>query len=239
MRVLAWDIGTKTLSYCLLQFEQTPGEAPNLTILEWETVNVHEEAGLSAKAKPTMREDAEYVIKAIHRRCENLWNNELDYVVVEQQPAGGKNMFSSVRMKILSHVVHAYFYIFQVFRADSVTVPVQFVSPSSKLVGMETGETQDEAEARRAGDRKTMGAKYRANKRHAVDMTVKLLETMQGDPAHRARLIFAQATPKQDDVADAFMLAYAFCVKQSKANAPKKRKRTTDKSEVVASTEIC
>ena len=67
-----------------------------------------------------------------------------------------------------------------------------------------------------------MGARYRANKRHAVEMTTLLLAGMRGDAAHRARVTFAAATPKQDDVADAFMLAYAF---GKKALEPKPKRR--------------
>ena len=94
MRVLAFDVGTKTLSYCVL--DVVADSAP--VVHAWETVNVHEEAGLPPKAKPTMREDSEYVMRALSARVDDLWALSPDGVVVEQQPAGGRNMFSSVRM---------------------------------------------------------------------------------------------------------------------------------------------
>jgi hypothetical protein len=208
MRILCFDIGTRTLSYCLLEINLVPGSEPELSIHEWETIDVHAEANLSAKAKPTMKEDCEYVIRAVHRRAHTMWGYELDNIIIEQQPAGGKNMFSSVRMKVVSHALHAYFFSQQL--GTERNVPVSFVSPSSKLVGLKFHETAADTAARQGGDRRTMGAKYRANKRHAVETTAALLETMQGELAHQARLTFAGATPKQDDVADAFMLAYAF-----------------------------
>jgi hypothetical protein len=211
MQILCFDIGTKTLSYCLLEMLRIEGEPPALTIHEWESIDVHAEANLVDKAKPTMREDCEMVINSIDARIDKLWGYELDNVIVEQQPAGGKNMFSSVRMKVVSHALHAYFYS-QQLRQDR-RVPVTFVSPSSKLVGLDFNESEEAVAARQAGGRKAMGAKYRANKRHAVEMTAKLLETMQGAAAYRARVTFAAATPKQDDISDAFMLAFAFGTK--------------------------
>lgn len=227
MRVLAFDVGTKTLSYCCLEF--VPGnEAPLLTVHAWETVNIHEEVG--AKAKPTMREDSEYMIQVLNARVDTLTALCPDAIMVEQQPAGGHNMFSSVRMKCLSHVIHGFFYAHQLLKSGVAVVPVGFVSPSSKLVGMDTQESGADVKARQGGDRKAMGAKYRRNKRHAVDMTTALLPTLvEGELAEAARATFRAAAPKQDDVSDAFMLAYAYAKKQT---APKKKqaskKRTAE-----------
>ena len=106
MRVLSWDIGTKTLSYCLLEVTAEH----QVCIHEWESIDVRKEAGLSDKAKPTMREDCELVLQAVSARAERFWNYQLDHITLEQQPAGGRNMFSSVRMKVVSHALHAYFF---------------------------------------------------------------------------------------------------------------------------------
>jgi len=228
MRVLAFDVGTKTLSYCCLEIEH---ETPP-TVHAWEIINIHEEAGLSEKAKPTMREDAEYVIGVLRRRVEAMGALTPDAVVIEQQPAGGHNAFSSVRMKVLSHVIHAFFFM------SDIPAPVSFVSPSTKLVGMDTGETAADVKARQAGDRKTMGAKYRRNKRHAVDMVTRLMETVVTSGID-AVAIFEAAKPKQDDLADAFMLAYAFGKKHTTPKPSRKRKsqseRTNTKKESVES----
>ena len=227
MKILCFDVGTKTLSYCLLQFIPVENADADITVLEWETINIHQENGVSEKAKPTMKEDSEYVMNCIHRRSQTLWGHNPDFVMVEQQPAGGRNMFSSVRMKSLSHVIHAYFYTHQLHHGGEIRVPVGFVSPSLKLVGLETGESQEDAEARRAGDRKAMGAKYRKNKQFAVQRTQALVDRMPGENGHQARMTLAAATPKKDDLSDAFMLAYSFGLKQSglRKTATRKRKR--------------
>ena len=216
MKVLSWDVGTKTLSYCLL--EVVDG-AP--TVHAWETIDVHAEAGLSDKAKPTMKEDAEYVVDVMHRRYAGLWAHGLDAVIIEQQPAGGSNRFCSVRMKSISHVIHAYFYAQQL--GAETRIPISFVSPSSKLVGMDTGETAADSAARRDGDRTAMGAKYRRNKKHAVDTTARLLADMAG--ADAARATFEAAAKKQDDLSDCFLLAYAFVRKSTavKRKAPARK----------------
>lgn len=216
MRVLAFDVGTKTLSYCCLEVEH---EAPPV-VHAWEIINIHEEAGVSGKTKPTMREDAEYIIGVLRRRVDVLGALMPDAVVIEQQPAGGHNAFSSVRMKVLSHVIHAFFFM------SAIPAPATFVSPSTKLVGMDTGETAEDVKARQAGDRKTMGAKYRRNKRHAVEMVTRLMDTVATSTVTNleAAVVFEAAKPKQDDLADAFMLAYAFGKKHTTPKPSRKRK---------------
>jgi len=95
------------------------------------------------------------------------------------------------------------------------------------LIGMESGESQEDAEARRGGDRRAMGQKYRKNKQHAVKRCQELVDRMPGETGHQARLTLAAATTKKDDLADCFLLAYCFGLKQSglRKPAPRKRKR--------------
>lgn len=230
MKVLSFDIGTRTLSYCILERVDGTVFPPHA----WETIDVHAEANLSDKAKPTMKEDSEYVLNAIHRRRNTFWMAQPHAVIIEQQPAGGANRFSSVRMKSISHVVHAYFYTTQLdgrgMGVDGSVVPVSFVSPSSKLVGMDKTETVEQIAARQDGDRTAMGAKYRRNKRHAVDTTAAMLAEMDNSIATDvARATFAAAAPKQDDLSDSFMLAYAYATKEETRNVRKRVRRATSK----------
>lgn len=143
--VLSWDVGVRTLSCCALS-------AP-VVVHHWESIDVHS----GSKAKTTLREDAEAVLNALSQR-RALWQSlSLHAVIIEQQPAGGHNPFGNVRMKVLSHVIHAYFY-------QWVQCPVEFVSPSSKLKGMPKKE-------------KGVGrsASYRANKQYAVSRVRELV----------------------------------------------------------------
>lgn len=182
--VLAWDIGVKTLSCCALTVEP-------VHVLHWECIDVH--AARTSKAKPTVREDAEAVLDCLAGRVD-LWQSlPITAVVIEQQPAGGQNRFSSIRMKIVSHVVHAFFYGLR-------RCPVLFVTPSSKLKGIERTESADDAALRRGGDRRAQAARYRANKAFAVSR----VQDLVGDNS-----TFSDAK-KKDDLSDAFLLGYAY-----------------------------
>ena len=224
MRVLSFDVGVKSLSLCVLEFTPVDGGDPELNILQWETINVHQENDVAPKAKTTMKQDSECVINSLQTRIEQLWAHDLDHVIIENQPGSSVNKFSSTRMKILSHTIHTVF--FMKANSGARPIPVEFVSPSSKLAGMQFNESKEDTALRQAGDRRTMGAKYRKNKQHAVDVTTQLLAHMgDSEETHQARLTFARATPKQDDLSDAFLLAYAFGVKKTTVKVPKKRKR--------------
>jgi hypothetical protein len=248
MKVLAFDIGTKTLSLCLLQDTQPPSnplqdtqppsnplqdaqppsnplqdtQPPsdtssnnvNYIIHLWETINIHIEAGVAPKAKPTMKEDAEYMISALASRVHGWMYLNPEAILIEQQPAGGTNRFSSVRMKILSHVVHAFF-ITEMTTGRITKVPVTFVSPASKLSGMVVVPEQPKDPTDAASSRRSMNAKYRANKQHAVNTTRSLLATCMDRraPSTADALQLFASTRKKDDLSDAFLLARAFISK--------------------------
>jgi hypothetical protein len=223
MRVLSWDVAVKSLAYCILDHTPT-----TTTVCAWETINACAEAG--AMGKTTVKDDAEAVLDALARRRDIFWGAVPDVVIVECQPGSLNNRFSNMKMKVVSHAIHAFFYTVQKLPGmgmgeHGAVVPVAFVSPNSKLAGMDQ-ETPEARTARQQGDRKAMGAKYRANKQYAVTTTASMLATM--DPALpttiTARAIFDAAAPKQDDLADAFMLAYAFITKAS--SGARKRKTT-------------
>jgi hypothetical protein len=226
MRVLSFDVAVKTLAYCILEHSPDP-EIPT-TIHAWEIVNVRDESGLtSAAPKPTAKEDCEMVLDALSRRREIFVSHPLDAVIIENQPGSLNNRFSNVGMKTVSHAIHAFFYSLQRFGgsgmgADSALIPVNFVSPNSKLAGMPK-ESQEDKQARQAGDRKAMGSKYKANKAYAVENTRELLDAL--DPrldTTQSALTTFHAAPKKDDLADALMLAHAFCSKSTRKRARKK-----------------
>lgn len=219
MKVLAFDIGTKTLSLCFLQDTQPPSDASNddvkYVIHLWETINIHAEAGLPPQTKPTMKEDAEYMISTLASRVHAWMHLQPEAILIEQQPAGGTNRFSSVRMKILSHVVHAFF-VTQMATGRITKIPVTFVSPASKLSGMvATLSNGTDQPADPELSRRSMNAKYRANKQHAVHTTSALLATsmdLREPSTADAQQLFA-STRKKDDLSDAFLLARAYILK--------------------------
>ena len=92
----------------------------------------------SGVTKLTLEQSVEAVHQSLARRVSFLLCATAmpDAIIIEQQPAGGHNKFSSVNMKVISHVIQAYFYNL----VDSARCTISFVSPASKLVEMREGD---------------------------------------------------------------------------------------------------
>jgi len=203
MRILSWDVGLKTLSYCLLRVERVANtavdEGKTQCIVErWETIDVPSEYFVrvdpvqcqpvqcqpvkgpkrakrtvgetplaititetrvlprkravrppsAVTKKLTLEQSVEAVHQSLARRvsfllCEGAMP---DAITIEQQPAGGHNRFSSVNMKVISHVIQAYFYNL----VDTGRCTISFVSPASKLVDMRESDRQIAAATKKA-----------------------------------------------------------------------------------------
>jgi len=185
MKVLAIDIGIITLSICILSDD---GQ-----LHEWKMINVHEQQGIPPKTKTTIHRDCELVIDCL--KTQNLLQFQPDRIIIEQQPAGGSNRFSSVRMKCVSHAIHAFFYTLQ------NSTPVEFIHPSLKLFDV---PKQTSA---------STGARYRNNKKSAITKTREVIETeLHPECRPMAHSVFDTAS-KQDDLSDCLLLARAFLIK--------------------------
>jgi hypothetical protein len=250
MKVLSWDVGLRTLSFCLLSGEWcAETQTVKYTVHEWDSVDVQVD-GVATPAPPppppgrkrkaatdiiapdaatsvttltgtkktgqrkkmdavSVEEGARMVCDAIHRRATSHGFTDADTVIIEQQPAGGHNRHSNVRMKVMSHVIHMYFYVRGLLSGSNASVA--FVSPASKLVGMKKEESDKE---------KTVGQLYGRNKKYAVHKTTELLGGMREQPGNQPwHTLFESSTvSKKDDLADAFLLGYYYL---SKHVAPK------------------
>jgi len=229
MRVLAWDVGLRTLSYCLLEgtYQEEQEHVP-ITVVEWGIIDVQNdtenaETAPSRRVKAptiTVEESARMMIHTLHQRA-HLADAPTHAVVIEQQPAGGHNRHSNVRIKVMSHVIQSYFYTRGI--VQNVTPPVvTFVSPASKLVDMKNEKNKPEGEEKQT--------KYVQNKKYAVRKTAALLDT-EVVCADSAKQTFEAARGKKDDLADAFLLGYYYLLKHEKPKRRKKavkRKRPTD-----------
>ena len=278
MRVLSWDVGLRTLSYCMLQVElivdKQTGEATHVPTVEaWESIDVLAEfraataepcqdettTGRKRKAtttvsKMTLEESVRAVIGSLTTRMA-LVTPMPDAITIEQQPAGGHNRFSSVNMKVISHVMQGFFFN---LLGDQCTIT--FVSPASKLTEMRAQEKEEKkkkamvvvagefesipavsttsagteeaggvSEREEESSRKAMGQRYRKNKQFAVHKTHELL-LLTSDI--RALKILDDAGKKKDDLCDAFLLGYYYAVKNLKL--PIKKRVTTKKNVAVA-----
>lgn len=248
MKVLAWDVGLRTLSYCVMSATWcTQAQQVQYTLEKWDAIDVQVDgvdgngnddapalattaltgATRTGKRKKmdtvSIEDGATMLADALHRR-EHLFR-DVDVVIIEQQPAGGHNRHSNVRMKVMSHVIQMYFYTSKLHGQMGDATRVTFVSPASKLVDMprEPKEEGDGAEMKR----RTISQLYSRNKKFAVTKATELLSQMCA-PDDALRNLFEAATvSKKDDLADAFLLNYYYL---KKVVMPPRTRRPTSKT---------
>ena len=225
MRVLSFDIGTRNLAYCLMEFQTgcEHGEPPR--IVAWEAVDTVAEAGrANGKKKCTMDEHASNAVAALQRRVPSLWQPMPDVVAIERQRAG---KFGRPTMVAMSHVLQT----FVETRAATLGQPaprIVFVSPTKKVHKALMPAAYDEEAAlaewhaahpkrkRKRKDgadeaRQKRGKDYDDNKSKAKARTAWLLRAWEG--AEEARAVWGGADPGTHgtaaDLADALLQAYA------------------------------
>ena len=162
-KVLSFDMGYKNLAYCMLE---------NKKITTWKCVNIVD--GKSKAKKPSIGVLCEALVD--HLQKEKL---EPDKVLIEQQPVGFHKR-SNTRMKVLSHVLQAYFY--------NKGIKASFVNPKRKLKGCPDCKGKPTKE------------RYKIHKQYAIDQAREHLkeETVEW------RDLFEKAD-KQDDLADCLL----------------------------------
>jgi hypothetical protein len=224
MRVVSWDVGLRTLSYCTLQ-GMWNGEEVEVKVEQWDSIDVQtDEAsapdvgaarGATSVAKRAKGEvlsverGAELLMETLHRRAELF--DGVDAIVIEQQPAGGHNRQGNVRMKVMSHAIQCYFYTRALLRGGPRPV-ITFVSPASKLVEMERTPRAPED----GGEGEGGGAKkqYKQNKQFAIAKTGELLTTVLQSSTAAVSLFQSSNLGKKDDLADSLLLGYYYLLKQ-------------------------
>ena len=237
MKVLAWDVGLRTLSYCVMSASWCLEAAEvQYTLEKWDAIDVQvdgdsavaeaEQAGAgtstsgmtgatrTGKRKKmdavSIEDGATMLADALHRR-EHLFR-DVDVVIIEQQPAGGHNRHSNVRMKVMSHVIQMYFYTSKLRGGMGHDTCVTFVSPASKLVEMPRESVAAEDGSGEV-KRRTISQLYSRNKKFAVTKATELVAQMCA-PDHALRNLFeAASVSKKDDLADAFLLNYYYLKK--------------------------
>lgn len=242
MKVLSWDVGLRTLSYCVLEKAEESGWAIKL----WDAIDVQLDDNdkttavgtgtkTTAKRKKMTAVSVEYaaqlVMDTLHRRASLF--DDVDAIIVEQQPAGGHNRHSNVRMKVVSHVIQCYFYT-RALALERHPPVITFVSPASKLVDMERPPRAPKNAAEAAADTPPAAPsttrQYTLNKKFAITKTQELLSTVFEQDADFGTFFNSSTVGKKDDLADSFLLAYYYIVK--KTAAPKRKRKGTDAEEV-------
>lgn len=216
MTVLSFDVGTRTLSLCVVSKEDSC-----VHVLEWRILDLHGE-----DKKLTMHDLSERCVKRL-AELELMETYKPDTVLIETQ-RGGK--FGNATMMSISHVLHA----FVVTSAHYLQAPcnVVFMSPTLKIAAaVKLLPIEEEATLEEAAVELTTRQKnyqfYKKNKKVSKDAVALLLtdtERMHLSPQLQTAYT---ASKKKDDLADSFMQAYAYL--HPPAAAPKKRKRASEK----------
>lgn len=213
MRVLSFDVGTKNLAYCDTEVIEN-----KFTINSWAVLNcVPTELNVN---ETSLADLVPYFVKMIQDNlC--LWTLQYDYILIENQPMGGRGSARNLKTKVLSHIL-------QGLLMPYSKNPVQFVHPGLKLKDMPRPEGK---------------SSYRENKMFAIKKTLELLESPECQSKDSLKII-SQKKTKKDDLADSFLQGYYFALLVSngsmeikkveliKKNRPK-TKKTIDKSENV------
>lgn len=205
MRVLSFDVGTRTLSLCIME---------DKTVHLWTILDLHGE-----DKKLTMHDLSERAVAALKNlRLFETWAPQA--VLIETQ-RGGK--FGNATMVSMSHVIHAFCLTASAYLG--VSVPVIFMSPTAKVTAAvsvlppeqlaKPSEVSEDATARQRNY-----AFYKANKQVSVKAVQHLLPQFTLPPNNFATI------KKKDDLADTFMQAYAYLNPPAKPS--KKRKASSD-----------
>ncbi len=221
MRVVSWDVGLRTLSYCTLEGTWGGAEVA-VRVQQWDSIDVQTDeasapsvgaargaASVSKRAKGetiSVERGAELMMETLHRRA-HLFDG-VDAIVIEQQPAGGHNRQGNVRMKVMSHAIQCYFYTRALLHGGAMPV-ITFVSPASKLVDMQRTPKDEEA-----GEGEGSKKQYKQNKQFAIAKTGELLQTVLKESTDAVSLFQSSNLGKKDDLADSLLLGYYYLLKE-------------------------
>ena len=217
MKVLSWDVGLRTLSYCLM--ENVEGSSTRFHILDWDSIDVqvdNDEESAPGTIRPSKRvktaavsieQGARLIMDALHRRACVLAEG-VDAIIIEQQPAGGHNQQSNVRMKVMSHAIQCYFYTRAIVGHTFIVPTITFVAANSKFcekpkasdnvtseanvtgeaiesevrAGSTPAESEVAADSTPTESRGVAPSRYSQNKKYAVLKTRELLEANMAMP---------------------------------------------------------
>jgi hypothetical protein len=196
MRVLSVDIGWRHLAYAKMELCSS-----TMHLLEWDVINLLEGDAAANVNSLTLEE-------LVRRTVPSVWSTikawakwpsgdqqRPDVAYLECQPLG--QMARNVKTKTLSHIMQA------LLLAEGI--PVAFVSPRKKLLGMATTGS------------------YADNKKFAIASCMRVL---RDHSLHEWAARFDDLGGKRDDLADALLQGY-YAGSEALAAAAKPSRRVT------------
>lgn len=178
--VLSWDCGLSNLSYCLLEFVNTP--TAEFKIRFWENFSLNETNVTNA-------------VEALVRELESRpWMMRADHICIESQ------MSDNTTMKVISHALQTYFNTKAFANQDSTPnllrrcgPKVHFVSPQNKFKVTTVPDVK-------------MKPGHARNKKIAILMAKKVLAKQKESTC----LHFLESHKKQDDLCDCLLQGIYF-----------------------------
>ena len=204
MKIISVDIGWRNLAFISANIDEN-----DLKINEWDVVNILNDENINVN-QTSVEDLIRHTSQNLRDTVKSWVSQSPELVFLETQPLG--LMARNVKTKILSHIIQAFLL--------ASGIPVQFVSPKTKLRGMEKSGS------------------YSENKKFAV---VKTREILNDYDLKEWSQKF-ETSGKKDDLADAFLQGYygvKLGSKKQKTVLGKRKKRNAhDETEKIVSQEL-
>lgn len=213
MKLISFDVGTRNLAYCLVEFglecaDNGSGEyTKKMTgmIDDWDVLDLGG-AGITAEKCSLV------LTRVLNETFKDIASLNIDYVLIERQPKRSVSMLA-VQMFLCQY--------FSSHVHNGHVKCVHFVSPKLKLdhscLGGILGDTPVQMPPASASSSSPFRgrARYAKNKKDAICITRHILEHVLVD---HAKLVEFDAATKRDDLADSFLqsLCWTLCTKEFK-----------------------
>lgn len=174
MKILAFDVGIKNLSYCLIE---------NTEIKNWDIINLIED-GVNVK-NVKLQEISKRLFTVLKELFEN---EEIDYVMIENQP-----VMKNPTMKSIQMLIYSFFSYLKDINMKNIS-NVEFIAARTKVTLAEKILKSKQIEP------EVCSKKYAYNKKIAIKCVSELIKDSD-------KLAFFESHKKKDDLADCYLLS--------------------------------
>jgi hypothetical protein len=180
MKTLSFDVGIKNLSYCIVDVDK---------IILWDIISLQDDEDKSKKGK-SISEVSPILYNILHNK---FFHQDIDYVVIENQP-----VMKNPTMKSIQMLIYSYFIYLKTIELKPIK-SVEFIGAITKVKLSEKVLKENNIEFAKCADKAY--AKYKYNKKIAIECTNVLLRD------NTDFLDFFKSHKKKDDLADSYLLA--------------------------------
>jgi hypothetical protein len=184
-KVLAFDVGIKNLSYCLME---------DCDILDWDLIDLTDDGSESTTSKAKkQKQDMQKLSSTLFEKLQEKFDNcQIDHVIIENQP-----VFKNPRMKSIQILIYSFFAYKRVIE-DRQIEAVTFVAANTKVKYAESHLQKIGIEIEKCEN------KYKYNKKISIQCTSEIVQN------HEELAEWFANHKKQDDLADAYLLGLSY-----------------------------